>query len=99
MAARRQIVLETTATRDRAEALLRSLLDYKHRSEKSLPRKVKPVVAARGEGTAPHVGPKTALDSAIASTQRMIEALNRVILQTNRDLTDEDLEMLEEIQS
>ena len=41
--------------------------------------------------------PKTALDSAIASTQRMIEALNRVITQTNRDMTEDDLEMLEEI--
>jgi len=89
MAARRQIVSETTATRERAEALLRSLLDYKQRSEKSLPRKkASPVEAS-----------KTALDSAIASTQRMIEALNRVIVQTNRDLTDEDLEMLEEVGS
>jgi hypothetical protein len=89
MAARKQIVLETTATRERAEALLRSLLDYKLRSEKSLPRK-----ASR---PAPSPVPKTALDSAIASTQRMIEALNRVITQTNRDMTEDDLEMLEEI--
>lgn len=89
MAVRRQIVLETTATRDRAEALLRSLLEYKQRSEKSLPRKAMP--------PPPALRPKTALDSAIASTQRMIEALNRVIMQTNRDLSEEDLEMLEEM--
>jgi hypothetical protein len=99
MAVRRQIVLETTATRDRAEALLRSLLDYKQRSEKSLPRKLKPVPTSSGGLPVQDAGPKTALDSAIASTQRMIEALNRVIVQTNRDLTDEDLEMLEEIGS
>lgn len=80
---RQQIVLETTATRDRAEALLRSLLDYKLRSEKNLLRR-------SGPG-------KSALDNAIASTQRMVEALNRVIQQTNRELTDEDLAMIEEI--
>jgi hypothetical protein len=78
---RQQIVLETTATRDRAEALLRSLLDYKLRSEKNLLRK----------------SGRSALDSAIASTQRMVEALNRVIQQTNRELTDEDLELLDEL--
>ncbi len=81
-----QIVLETTATRDRAEALLRSLLDYKVRSEKNLLALRKPVPGAR-----------SALDSAIASTQRMVEALNRVIQQTNRDLSDDDLAMIEEI--
>lgn len=92
MAARRQIVMETTATRDRAEELLRSLLDYKQRSEKSLGRKP-PKLPALSTSV-----PKTALDSAISSTQRMIEALNRVIAQTNRDLSDADLEMLEEIE-
>ena len=82
---RQQIVLETTATRDCAEALLRSLLDYKQRSEKNLAALRKP-----GPG-------KTALDSAIASTPRMVEALNRVISQTNRDLSDEDLDVLSEL--
>ena len=94
MAARRQIVMETTATRDRAEALLRSLLDYKQRSEKSLPRKISPSVPP---AMTPGPTQRTALDNAISSTQRMIEALNRVIAQTHRDLSDEDLEMLEEI--
>lgn len=84
-APRQQIVLETTATRDRAEALLRSLLDYKLRSEKNL-------AALRKAGAG-----KSALDSAIASTQRMVEALNRVIQQTNRELSDEDLTVLDEI--
>lgn len=115
MAARQQIVMETTATRDRAEALLRSLLDYKQRSEKSLlrrgatgkkpPRSVGSTKGSTQETThgstqdSQGTTPRTALDSAISSTQKMIEALNRVIVQTNRDMTDEDLEMLEEIGS
>lgn len=78
-----QIFLETTATRDRAEALLRSLLDYKQRSEKNLAALKKPG--------------RSAIDSAIASTQQMVEALNRVISQTNRDLSDEDLDLLDQI--
>ena len=108
MAARQQIVMETTATRDRAEALLRSLLDYKQRSEKSLLRrgatgKKPPRSVGSTQATAQDLTqgttPRTALDSAISSTQKMIEALNRVIVQTNRDMTDEDLEMLEEVGS
>lgn len=120
MAVRQQIVMETMATRERAEALLRSLLDYKQRSEKSLLRRGRAEPPSRSDGSTQRGStqrdsgqrgasergstpdapvPRTALDSAISSTQRMIEALNRVIAQTNRDLTDEDLEMLEEIGS
>ncbi|MBX3377992.1 MAG: hypothetical protein KF678_13430 [Phycisphaeraceae bacterium] len=115
MAVRQQIVMETMATRERAEALLRSLLDYKQRSEKSLLRRGRGEPPSRSDGSTQNGStqrgssergstqdapmPRTALDSAISSTQRMIEALNRVIAQTNRDMTDEDLEMLEEIGS
>jgi|GraSoiStandDraft_46_1057282.scaffolds.fasta_scaffold1221132_1 hypothetical protein len=86
---RQQILLETTSTRDKAEALLRTLLDHKAQSEKNLAELRQPDAFKTVTG-------RSALDNAIASTQRMVEALNRVISQTKRELTDEDLEVLDE---
>ena len=88
---RQQILSETTATRDRAEALLRTLLDYKSQSEKNLADLKQSDVFKTVTG-------RSALDNAIASTQRMIEALNRVLSQTSKDLTDEDMAVLDEPQ-
>jgi|KBSSwiStaDraftv2_1062776.scaffolds.fasta_scaffold1703742_1 hypothetical protein len=92
MGKRQQILLETTTTRDRAEALLRTLLDYKSQSERNLAEIKQPDVFKSVTG-------RSALDNAIASTQRMVEALNRVIAQTNKDLTDEDMAVLDEPQA
>jgi hypothetical protein len=86
---RQQILVETTSTRDKAEALLRTLLDHKAQSEKNLADLRQPDAFKTVTG-------RSALDNAIASTQRMVEALNRVISQTKRELTDEDLEVLDE---
>jgi hypothetical protein len=69
---RQQILLETTSTRDKAEALLRTLLDHKAQSEKNLADLRQPDAFKTVTG-------RSALDNAIASTQRMVEALNRVI--------------------
>jgi hypothetical protein len=89
MTNRQQILLETTATRDRAEALVRSLLDCKAQSERNLADLRQPDIFKSVTG-------RSALDNAIASTQRMVEALNRVISQAKRDLTDEDMAVLDE---
>ncbi len=89
MTNRQQILLETTATRDRAEALVRSLLDCKAQSERNLSDLRQPDVFKSVTG-------RSALDNAIASTQRMVEALNRVISQAKRDLSDEDMAVLDE---
>jgi hypothetical protein len=86
---RQQILLETTATRDKAEALLRTLLDHKAQSERNLADLKQADVFKTVTG-------RSALDNAIASTQRMVEALNRVIFQTKRDLSEEDLAVLDE---
>ena len=88
---RQQILLETTATRDRAEALLRTLLDYKAQSERNL-------AEIKQSDVFKSVTGRSALDNAIASTQRMVEALNRVLSQTSKDLTDEDMAVLDEPQ-
>ena len=89
MSKRHQIVLETIATRDRAEALLRSLLDCKSQSERNLQDLRQPDIFKSVTG-------RSALDNAIASTQRMVEALNRVIAQSKKDLTDDDMALLDE---
>jgi hypothetical protein len=86
---RQQILTDTTASRDKAEALLRTLLDWKSQSEKNLAELKQPDVFKSVTG-------RSSLDNAIASTQRMIEALNRVIAQTARDLTDEDMAVLDD---
>ena len=79
MTMQNDVLLETTVTRDRAEALLRTLLDYKSLSEKNLAELRQPD-AFKG------VTGRSSLDNAIASTQRMIEALNRVIAQSKKDV-------------
>ena len=73
-----QVLTETTATRDRAEALLRALLDYKSQSEKNL-------ADLRQADAFKTVTGRSSLDNAIASTQRMIEALDRVIDQAKKE--------------
>jgi predicted nucleic acid-binding Zn-ribbon protein len=77
MSIQNQVLLETTATRDRAEALLRTLLDYKAQSEKNLAELRQPDAFKNVTG-------RSSLDNAIATTQRMIEALNRVISQAKQ---------------
>jgi len=77
MTMQNQVLEETTATRDRAEALLRALLDYKVQSEKNLSE-------LRQPDTFKSVTGRSSLDNAIASTQRMIEALDRVIAQSKK---------------
>ncbi len=89
MSKRQRILLETTAARDNAEAMLRSLLDSKARQERALAelKQTDAFKAATG---------RTAMDNAIASTQRIVETYNRVIAQLKKDLSEEDLAMLEE---
>jgi hypothetical protein len=78
MSIQSQVLLETTATRDRAEVLLRTLLDYKSQSEKNLSELRQPDAFKNVTG-------RSSLDNAIATTQRMIEALNRVISQARKE--------------
>ena len=72
-----QVLIETTATREKAEALLKALLDYKSASEKNL-------ADLRQADAFKVVTGRSSLDNAIASTQRMIEALDRVIDQAKK---------------
>ncbi|MFN0134326.1 MAG: hypothetical protein ACKVW3_17570 [Phycisphaerales bacterium] len=88
MTTRREILTETEATRTSAESLLKSLLDYRTQSERNLAE------LRQGDMFRAVTG-RSALDNAIASTQRMIEALDRVLTRTKRELSDDDLALLD----
>jgi hypothetical protein len=83
------MLVDITAARDQAEALLRGLLDAKTQSEKHLSELRQPDALKAVTG-------RSAMDNGIAAVQRMIETLNRVTSDLKRDLTDQDLAMLEE---
>ncbi|MCB9845720.1 MAG: hypothetical protein H6811_07020 [Phycisphaeraceae bacterium] len=90
MTERQRILIDTTIARDKAQTLLRGLLDAKARSEKHLrdSRQIDAMKTVTG---------RSSMDNAIASTQRMVEALNRAIDQAKRDLSEEDLALLDDV--
>ncbi len=89
---RQRILLEFNTARDQAEALLRGLLDAKAQSEKHLAELRQPDALKAVTG-------KSAMDNAIASTQRMIETLNRATSELKKDLSEEDLAALREAEN
>lgn len=86
-----RVLAETVARRDEAEALLRALLDAKATSEKNL-------ASIRQSDFMKSVTGRSAMENAIASTHRLIESFNRVIADLRANLSDEDLELLGEIE-
>lgn len=86
---KQDILLQTTSARDNAELLLRTLLDAKAQSERHLADIKQPDPFKQVTG-------KSAMDRAIADTQHAIEAFNRVIGDVKRNLTDEDLALLQD---
>lgn len=84
----RRTLMDMNVVRDQAEALLRSLQDAKVESEKRLTDLKQPDALKAVTG-------RSAMDNAIASTQRMIETLNRASGDLRRDLTDEELKDLD----
>ena len=83
--AQQKMALEWTVARDDAEGLLRSLLDAKQESEKRLSDLHQSDPFKRATG-------RSAIDDAIASTQRMIETLNRNIRDSKTFVVDLELE-------
>lgn len=82
-----RVILDWRVARDGAEALLKSLQDARAESEKRM-RELKqsdPIKKVTG---------RSAMDNAIASTQRMIETLNRAIAQLEHNL-EEDMRSME----
>lgn len=90
MTERQRILLETATVRDRAEALLKGLIETKSTFERHTPAASKPDALKKVTG-------RSSIDNAVASTQRMVEALNRTLGQLRRELNDEDLALIEDV--
>lgn len=88
MTERQRILLETATVRDRAEALLKGLIETKSTFDRHAP-------APKADALKKVTG-RSSIDNAVASTQRMVEALNRTLGQLRRELNDEDLALLDE---
>lgn len=89
MTERQRILLQTAADRDKVAALLRELVEAKAASERNMAQIKQPDFLKQVTG-------KSSLDNAILNAQRMIETLNRTLEQFKRELSDEDLALLEE---
>lgn len=72
------LAMEASARRERAEAVLQSLMAAKAECEKQLARFKRPDMIKSVTG-------QSALDAAIASTKRMIESLNRTMAEAGMD--------------
>lgn len=84
---KQRMIRETTKRRDDAVALLRSLLDAKSISEQNLRQLQQPDLVKQVTGS-------SSMDNAIASTRRLIDSFNRVLDDLNRNMSEEDLELI-----
>lgn len=83
------VLRETVAAHERAEALLQTLREARENSERRLAEQNQSDAMKRVTG-------RSAMDNAIESTQRMIESLERSVESLMRDLSPEDRALLEE---
>lgn len=86
---RQRILLQSTLARDTAETLLQRLLAAKAESEKRLSELRQVDVLKKVTG-------RSSMDNAIASTQRMIDTLNRSIVEMGRELPEEDVALFDD---
>lgn len=86
-----QVFRETRARRDEARALLRALMDAKAHAERR--------ADARPADFLRDVTGSSSMDKAIESTRRLIDSFNRVLEDLRRELNEDDLELLAEIEA
>jgi len=84
-----RILAETTQAREKAESLLAGLLDARTASERRL-------ASLSQSDLLKQVTGRSSMDNAIESTRRIIDSLGRTIEQFKRDLSAEDLALLDE---
>ena len=89
---KQRMIQEATQHRNEALTLLRSLIDAKSVSERNLADIHQPDLVKQVTG-------KSSMDTAIASTRRLIESFNRVLEDLRRNLTSEDLELIGSIEA
>lgn len=83
-----RVVEQTTRGRSEAEAMLRTLLEARVRTQSGL-------AISCGVNTTSRPAP---VDTAIASTERLIDAYDRVLSRFRRGLSDQDQDLLDEIE-
>jgi hypothetical protein len=83
---------DTVQRRDEARTLLNTLLEAKYVSERNLAQINRHDMIKRVTG-------KSSMDNAIASTKRLIDSFDRVLVELKASLSDEDLALLDEIQA
>lgn len=88
MTERQRILQETGVVREKAEALLRGLMEAKSTSERHLS-------AVHERDRMKSLTGRSSMDNAIASTRRMIDSLDRTLGQLKRDLSDDDLALMQ----
>ncbi len=90
--AKQRMIQDTTQHRDEAMTLLSSLINAKSISERNLAAIHQPDLLKQVTG-------KSSMDTAIASTRRLIDSFNRILDDLRRNLTDEDLELIGAIEA
>ncbi|GAB4385262.1 MAG: hypothetical protein Kow0022_10450 [Phycisphaerales bacterium] len=91
MTQRSKMMVETQAQRDRAVQLLEALRQAKMRSENNLSKLNQTDILKKVTGS-------SSMDNAIASTQRLIDAFNRVLEQLHDELDEADLALLGDLE-
>lgn len=86
-----RILIETTKRRDEAARLLDTLVEAKNVSEANLASINQDDLMKRVRGS-------SSMDNAITSTRKLIDSFNRVIDDLRRSLSDEELELLGELE-
>ena len=87
---RARILTETADARADAERLLSGLIDARSKSEARLAELSRSDILKSLTG-------KSALDNAINSTQRMIDSLDRVLVELRTKLSPEEIALLDEL--
>ncbi|MFI4873114.1 MAG: hypothetical protein ACIAQ0_12200 [Phycisphaerales bacterium JB058] len=87
---RARILTETADARADAERLLAGLIDARSKSEARLAELSRSDILKSLTG-------KSALDNAITSTQRMIDSLDRVLVELRTKLSPEEIALLDEL--
>ncbi len=90
MSDRARILTETADARADAERLLAGLIDARSKSEARLKELSRSDILKNLTG-------KSALDNAIGSTQRMIDSLDRVLVELRTKLSPDEIALLDEL--
>lgn len=85
-----RVWIDTVQRRDEAKALLDTLMNAKRCSEQNL-------AEMRRADLVKQVTGKSSMDNAIDSTKRLIDSFDKVLADLKASLSDEDLDVLDEV--